>query len=145
MRKLPIGQRIHSRESKYDKQCCSCWANCKTDDHLLQCPKRKRHQSEIFQAITRLGKEMDQVLHDILRDGLGKYLYRREQTTYNEAGLANSGKYWQLQKNQKEIGWDNLIGGKYSKHWRIIQHDFTKKNQDNIKLQDMKNECKRTV
>ena len=66
---------------------------------------------------------MDPVLHDILWDG------GLEQTTYNKAGLASSGKYWQLQKNQMEIGWDNLIQGKYSKHWRIIQHNFTKKGQ----------------
>ena len=35
MRKLPVGQRLHTRESKYDKQCCSCWDECETDDHLL--------------------------------------------------------------------------------------------------------------
>ena len=43
MRKLRVGQKIHSRESKYDKRCYSCWANCKTDDHILQCLKLKRH------------------------------------------------------------------------------------------------------
>ena len=53
---------------------------------------------------------MDPVLHDILWDG------GLEQTTYSKAGLASSGKYWHLQKNQMEIGWDNLIQGKYSKH-----------------------------
>ena len=80
---------------------------------------------------------MDPVLHDILWDGLGKYPGGLDQTTYNKAGLASSGKYFlQLQKNQMEIGWDNLIQGKYSKHWRIIQHNSTKKDKDNIKLQD---------
>ena len=40
MRKLPVGQRMHARESKHDERCCSCWADCETDDHLLQCPHR---------------------------------------------------------------------------------------------------------
>ena len=40
MRKLPVGLQMHARESKYDERCCSCWAECETDDHLLQCPKR---------------------------------------------------------------------------------------------------------
>ena len=63
--------------------------------------------------------------------------------TYNEAGLANSDKYWQLKKNQMEIGWDNLIRGKYSKHLKFIQHDFTKKNKDNRTLQGIQKECKK--
>ena len=73
-RKLPVGQQIHARESKYDKQCCSCWTGCKTDDHLPQCLKQTRYRNEIYQVIKRLGKEMNPVLQDILLDGVTKYL-----------------------------------------------------------------------
>ena len=116
MRKLPVGERIYSRESKYKERCCSCYANCETDNHLLQCPKRKRHRNEIMQAVNCLGKEMDPRLHNILRDGINKYLKGEEQTVYKTPGKEE---YHQLQTDQNKIGWDNLIRGKFSKHWRI--------------------------
>ena len=82
MKKLPVGQRIHARESKYDERCCSCLANSETDDYLLKCPKRARYQNEIYQVIKRLGKEMDPVLLEILLDGVTKYLTGTRQTKY---------------------------------------------------------------
>ena len=48
MRKLPVGQRMHARESNHNERCCSCWADCETDDHLLQCPKRAHYRNEIL-------------------------------------------------------------------------------------------------
>ena len=52
---------MHTWESKHNERCCSCWAECETDGHLLQCPKRARYQNEIYQMIKRLGKEIDPV------------------------------------------------------------------------------------
>ena len=57
-------------------------ADSEIDDHLLQCPKRSRHQNEIYQVIKRLGKEMDPVLLEILLDGVTKYLTGTRQTKY---------------------------------------------------------------
>ena len=48
MRKLPVRQQIHVQESKHNERCCSCWADCKIDDHLLRCPKRAHYQNEIY-------------------------------------------------------------------------------------------------
>ena len=75
---------------------------------------------------------MDPVLHDIRRDGPGKYLGGLEQTTYNKAGLASSGKYWQLQNNQMEIGWENLIQGKYSNTGESYSIIPPKKDKDPV-------------
>ena len=82
MRKLLVGKRMHARESKHNERCCSCWAESETDGHLLQCHKRAQYRNEIYQAIKRLGKEMDPVLHDILLDGITKYLNGTRQTKY---------------------------------------------------------------
>ena len=76
MRKLPIGQRLHARELKHDEQCCSCWADSETEDHLLRCPKRARHWNEFYTGIKRLGKEIDPVLLEILLDGVTKIPHR---------------------------------------------------------------------
>ena len=73
---------MHARESKYNERCCSCWTDCKTDDHLLQCPKRAQYRNEIYQVIKQLGKEMNPVLQDILLDGVTKYLTGTRQTKY---------------------------------------------------------------
>lgn len=70
----------------------------------------------IWQAIDRLGKEMDPLLNDILRDRLEKHLGGYDQTVYDRDSPRNSGQYWHLQQNQQDIGRDNLIWGKYSKH-----------------------------
>ena len=63
-------------------------------------------KSEIFQAIAQLGTEIDPVLHDILRNGLRKYLSRHEQSKYNKDGLVNSEKILaatkELEKNRVE-------------------------------------------
>ena len=122
----PVGHRIHKKESKYDEQCCSCWASSETDDHRLQCPKQSRHRNEIYQTIDRFASELDPTLHDILRDGIGKYLGGKEQTTYKVEDPDGIG-YCVLQKNQAETGWNNLIRGKFSKHWRILEQKYTKK------------------
>ena len=50
-----------------------------------------------------------------------------------------------ITKKQKEIGWDNLVQGKYSEHWIILQYDLTKRNKDKRKLKKIKKECKHTT
>ena len=98
MRKLPVFNQLHQKESKHDKRCSSYWADFETDDHLLQCPKQSRHRNNIYQAITRLETEIDPTLHDILRDCVGIYLGGIERTLCNEGGLANNVQYFHLQQ-----------------------------------------------
>ena len=151
MKKLSVGQRIHARESKHDARCCSCWAESETDDHVLRCKHRSRFRTEIYQLIKRLGKEMDPVLLEILLDGVMKYLSgtrqtkyivgssRRQQTSYWDRIREASGivippneehDYWQLQRNQEAIGWDNLLRGKFAKDWRKLNGVYNRKLKD---------------
>ena len=83
---------------------------------------------------------MDPVLHDILLDGITKYLNGTRQTKYIVSSKRkpkkdycdcihqvigeserttkfkdNTDEYWQLQWNQEVIGWDNLLQGKFVK------------------------------
>ena len=90
MKKLSVGQRIHARKSKHEVRCCSCWADSKTDDHLLRCPKRTRFRTEIYQLIKRLGQEMDPVLLEIMLDGVTKYLSGTRQKNTSWAAVGNS-------------------------------------------------------
>lgn len=55
------------------------------------------------------------MLCDILRDKIGKYLGSYDQTLYDEVSPANEGQFWQLQYNQQQIDWNNLIHGNTQK------------------------------
>ena len=134
---------MNALESKHNEQCCSCWADCEIDDHLLQCPKQAQYQNEIYQVIRHLGKEMDPVLQNILLNGTTKYLKGIRQTKYivsssskqqtdywnhicqvrREQERTTKGEddnYWQLQRNQEAIRWDNPLRGKFVKDWRKL-------------------------
>ena len=153
MRQLPVSQRMHARESKHDERCCSCWADSKTDDHLLQCPHQARHRNEIYQVINLLGKEMYPVLLELLLDGVTKYLTGTRQTKYivgssrkqqldywdrirqatgqeEKTTIDKEHDYWQLQGYQEVIGWDNLLRGKFAKDWRRLNGVYNRKLKD---------------
>jgi len=94
---------------------------------------------------------MDPVLLEILLGGVTKYLLgtrqtkyivgssRRQQTSYWDRIREASGivippneehDYWQLQRNQEAIGWDNLLRGKFSKDWRKLNGVYNRKLKD---------------
>jgi len=38
--------------------------------------------------------------------------------------------YWQLQRNQEAIGWDNLLRGKFAKDWRKLKGEYNRKQRE---------------
>ena len=91
---------------------------------------------------------MDPVLLEILLDGVTKYLSGIRQTKYvvggnrqqkasywdcihkvngQEIPSEEEDEYWQLQRNQEAIGWDNLLRGKFAKDWSKINRVHNKK------------------
>ena len=94
---------------------------------------------------------MDPVLLEILLDGVTKYLSGIRQTKHGVGGKRQQkasywdcirevngqeippeeeDEYWQLQRNQEAIGWDNLLRGKFAKDWRKINGVHNKKLND---------------
>ena len=43
-KKLPVGQRLHSREAWFDDRCPSCLFHGESDDHVFQCPHADHRQ-----------------------------------------------------------------------------------------------------
>ena len=90
---------------------------------------------------------MDPVLLEILLDGVTKYLTGTRQTKYivgsnrkpkpdywdricQAAGKTPANEeheYWQLQRNQEAIRWDNLLRGKFAKDWRKLNRVYNSK------------------
>ena len=58
---------------------------------------------------------------------------KKQYSIHDENGSGNKSEYKRLQEEQKAIGWDNLLRGKYSKHWRTIQKRYA--NQQKVKRQ----------
>ena len=94
---------------------------------------------------------MDPVLLEIMLDGVTKYLSgtrqtkyivgssRKQQTSYWDRICQATGQvitpnkehdYWQLQRNQEAIGWDNLLQGKFTKGWRKLNGVHNRKLKD---------------
>ena len=99
---------------------------------------------------------MDPVLQDILKGGVTKHLEGTQQTKcivnskskprndYLDQIRQFRGKsaktnkvetddYWRLQRNQEAIRWDNLLQGKFSKDWRKLRRNYTKKKKASCK------------
>ena len=72
---------------------------------------------------------MDPVLRDILNDGIRKHVGKKQYSIYDENGSGNKGEYKRLQEEQKAIGWDNLLRGKYSKLWITLQKWYANKQK----------------
>ena len=93
---------------------------------------------------------MDPVLQDMLLDGVSKYLTGTRQTKYivhrssthqpdywdrirqvrgdqERTTEDQEDEYWQLQRNQAAIGWDNLLRGKFVKDWRKLNGVYLRK------------------
>ena len=53
----------------------------------------------------------------------------REQTGTTPTNTEHD--YWQLQRNQETVGWDNLLRGKFAKDWRILNGEYNRKQNEN--------------
>ena len=119
---LPTGDRLHRRDSIYNNRCPTCHAPDETDNHLLQClsPARRAWRSDLIRSLLKpIDSFLDPVLLDILREGLLCW-FRTESidsTPYPP-------RYQRLLKQQRSIGWNNLIRGKFSEEWSYLQQQY---------------------
>ena len=147
---------MQKRGGYEDERCCSCGAPLETSDHLFQCPKRPQFKRRILAAITEMQTKLCPSLYYILYNGVAEYIgdsstktkvlkktweiatdrRRQRDNTNTNTTLRN---FSMLQTEQQEIGWDNLLRGKFSKKWKEIQkwHKTTnrfQRNQRNVRL-----------
>ena len=144
LRKLPTRERMQKRGGCDDERCCSCGASLETDDHLLQCPNRPQFKRRILASIANMRTRLDLNLYFILYNGIANYINNTSSLSDSDDDSQPNlniphGKTAQQQKRkcyrpntdlssfsllinkQHTIGWDNLLRGKISKHWRQLQ------------------------
>ena len=54
----------------------------------------------------------------------------RQATGQQETTTNKEHDYWQLQRNQEAIEWDNLLRGKFAKDWRKLNGVHNRKQKD---------------
>jgi hypothetical protein len=126
IKKLPTGERVHTRDHFHDKRCASCWHALEDDDHILQCSKRRSTRKKVINQVTLLRNRIDPRMCDILQEGLLTYFNGEPvaNAMIRIRGQEGYERYDLLIDEQTTIGWDNLLRGKFSKQWKIQQRAY---------------------
>jgi hypothetical protein len=125
IKKLPPGERIHKRDHFHNERCASCWHTIEDDNHIVQCNKGRSLRKNVTNQIR---------MCDILQEGLLTYFNGESvsNTMIRIRGQEGYKRYNLLIDEQTVLGWDNLLLGKISKHWKIQQKAYVTRG----KLQD---------
>ena len=119
---LPVGKQIHRyNPALYSSRCPSC--ECPEEDfnHVFRCPERKNWQTPLRQDLRRFfdTSTTNPKLVDLLINGLHHWIHNTASPP-----TAPSERYTPLVTSQAEIGWDQLVFGRWSSQWRQLQYDY---------------------
>jgi hypothetical protein len=95
------------------------------DNHIFQCKKRRSLRKKIVNQINLMQNCIDPRL---LQEGLLITYFNGDSvltTMIRIRGQEEYKRYDLLIDEQKVIGWDNLLRGKFSKQWKIQQKAYT--------------------
>ena len=135
-----------------DERCCTCGAELETGDHLFQCPKRLQFRRRLLAAFDDVQSKIDPCLYYIMYNGISNYITKGSNNSNNnnnnnrcdnngeenkrkrkKPGKNKLEEYKRLIAHQKRIGWDNLLRGKISKGWGIMQKGYKMRQKYNEK------------
>jgi hypothetical protein len=131
IKKLPTGERVHKRDHFHDQRCASCMMTTEDDNHIFTCSNRRRHRTKITKQINRMRDNVDEKLCDILQEGIMTY-FNGESTREAMIRIKQQEGYERydlLIEEQEEIGWDNLLRGKFTKQWKIQQTAYANRRK----------------
>ena len=120
---LPVGRRVHKYDPIYLKSCPTCHCEEEVPAHLPICPHESREawrqklKSNFKKKLEKAHTEPP--LIQIATDGLQAFLDNTDlaMQPYDPT-------YHDLVEEQNEIGWDNFMKGRWSKHWTQMQDDY---------------------
>ena len=128
-RHLPLCTETN-RYATYNTATCKCCGNQdETHDHLFKCPQPELHKSR-RSFLQSLRKKCDALnteprLRDTLIDNL-------DELFGNPLSLP-SAHHDEVEDRQTLLGWDQVIQGRLSKSWAIVQNEYlTKTNRKSI-------------
>jgi hypothetical protein len=121
---LPVGKVVHRYDHvQYLQSCPSCSAPIEDQIHWLRCPdpERQKWQSDLRAQVRKLWSinRDEPHLSDILEAGLYHWLR-------GEPFPAHQFPHHHLQQlitSQEAIGWGQLLYGRFSEHWNLVQYN----------------------
>ena len=116
----PLGDLLHCCEQGCAENCASCGHEVETREHLLQCEHMKSWVTELFRELDAFCRchLTKQELQDTLKEGLGKWLKGEDDLVQPMGGRCN-----ELLKKQSEVGWDQVLLGRFVNQWKQVQQE----------------------
>jgi hypothetical protein len=121
---LPVGKRVHQyKPSIYPSHCPSCLFPTEDFNHTFRCPspQRRRWQINLHHDLFKLfqSSNTDPVLANIMIDGLFHWFRQTPQTPQSISPT-----YDELMISQGQIGWSQLLLGRWSREWATLQTKY---------------------
>jgi hypothetical protein len=119
---LPVGKQVHRyNPALYSSRCPSCECPVEDFNHAFRCPERRQWQSLLRQDLLRFlhHTNTNPILIDLLINGLNHWLRNTEAPPTSPSSRYNS-----LVESQTDIGWDQLIFGRWSSLWTTHQDTY---------------------
>jgi len=104
----------------YPKECQSCQHPIEDQTHFLKCSARADWRNKFRDALRKHSTtaETDPMLTEIMLEGIIRWL---TETPYPNPHHRLPPQYQELHTEQSTIGWDQLLYGRWSRHWRTLQ------------------------
>jgi hypothetical protein len=111
----------------YPKECQSCQHPVEDQTHFLRCNARSDWGNKFRDSLRKHSTtaETDTMLTEIMLEGIIRWL---TETPYPNLRHGMPPQYQELHKQQAKIGWDQMLYGRWSEHWRILQQQHLYNN-----------------
>jgi hypothetical protein len=111
---LPLGKRLHHRDSKYPSQCPGCCSIPKSQQHFLQCAAPSHIEWRIH-LLTVLRAQMKVFK---TKTNLQEAIVNCIDSTLSGRDTNTTGTFSQTLKAQACIGWQAMLCGYWTKEWQ---------------------------
>jgi hypothetical protein len=105
----------------YPKECQSCQLPVEDQTHFLRCNARPDWRDKFQDSLGKhstTATDTDPMLMEIMLEGIIRWL---TETPFPNLRHGMPAQHQELHKQQATIGWDQMLYGRWSEHWRILQ------------------------
>ena len=120
---LPTGARVHKYDPKYSHRCPACHAPEEDSQHMMRCQHEERQQwrTTLIDKVkeTALKQTTRPFMATLLCEGITAWLEERQPNFQDLSPV-----YQRLIDHQGQIGWHNLLKGRFALEWAHLQEDY---------------------
>jgi len=120
---IPVGKRVHTYDPKYPASCPTCQAPLEDRTHLWNCQHASRHKwrAECKSAMLKVLTDSNTAvpLQELLLEAIAALMEGRNMDTIRVDPSVEH-----VAKAQADIGWHQLLKGRFSKAWRLAQDQY---------------------